>query len=67
MKKIKAILKEGGGLVPESPLPKENVKMIVCTGTEYIIFEQGDVLPGEINVDEVNLAAEQNISDELNP
>ena len=66
MKKIKAIQKENG-LVPESPLPKENVRMIVCTGEEYIIFEQGDVLPGEISVDEVNQAAEQNISDELNP
>jgi len=66
MKKIKAIQKDNG-LVPESQLPKENVRMIVCTGEEYIIFEEGDLLPGEITVDEVNLAAEQNISDELNP
>lgn len=44
MYKIKAILKEGG-LIPESPLPKENVVMIVCDGTDYIVYEQGDELP----------------------
>lgn len=45
MYKIKAI-EQDGGLVPESPLPKDaNVKMIVCNGTDYIIYEQGDELP----------------------
>lgn len=44
MYKIKAILKDGG-LQPESPLPKENVAMIVCDGTDYIVYEQGDELP----------------------
>ena len=59
MIKIKAIQKENG-LVPETPLPKENVRMIVCTGSDYIIFEQGDVLPNEINVADVNAAADEN-------
>lgn len=44
MYKIKAI-SEAGGLRPESELPKENVAMIVCDGTDYIIYEQGDELP----------------------
>lgn len=48
MYKIKAI-SEAGGLRPESPLPKENVAMIVCDGTDYIIYEQGDELPVQIN------------------
>ena len=59
MIKIKAIQKENG-LVPEFTLPKENVRMIVCTGSDYIIFEQGDVLPNEINVADVNAAADEN-------
>lgn len=59
MIKIKVIQKENG-LVPETPLPKENVRMIVCTGSEYIVFEQGDVLPTEINVADVNAAADEN-------
>lgn len=42
---IKAI-EQNGGLVPETPLPKdENVVMIVCNGTDYIIYEKGDELP----------------------
>lgn len=44
MYKIKAVLNEGG-LSPETPLPKENVVMIVCDGTDYIIYEQGDEIP----------------------
>lgn len=45
MYKIKAILKDGG-LQPESPLPKnEEIAMIVCDGTDYIVYEQGDELP----------------------
>lgn len=44
MYKIKAIAEEGG-LRPETALPKENVVMIVCDGTDYIIYEQGDELP----------------------
>lgn len=45
MYKIKAI-ENAGGLMPETPLPKgENVAMIVCNGTDYIIYEQGDELP----------------------
>jgi len=49
MYKIKAI-ENAGGLMPESPLPKgENVVMIVCNGTDYIIYEQGDELPVQEN------------------
>lgn len=44
MYKIKAI-EQNGGLVPETPLPKENVVMILCDGSDYIIYEQGDELP----------------------
>lgn len=45
MYKIKAILSDGG-LSPETPLPKtSNVAMIVCDGTDYIVYEQGDELP----------------------
>ena len=44
MYKIKAIAEEGG-LRPEIALPKENVAMIVCDGTDYIVYEQGDELP----------------------
>lgn len=44
MYKIKAI-EVSGGLQPESPLPKENVVMIVCDGSDYIVYEQGDELP----------------------
>lgn len=48
MYKIKAI-ENAGGLMPETPLPKgENVVMIVCDGTDYIIYEQGDELPQQI-------------------
>jgi hypothetical protein len=48
MYKIKAIA-EAGGLRPETALPKENVVMIVCDGTDYIIYEQGDELPVQPN------------------
>lgn len=45
MYKIKAI-EINGGLQPETPLPKDqNIQMIVCDGTDYIIYEQGDELP----------------------
>lgn len=44
MYKIKAIAEEGG-LRPETQLPKENVAMIICDGTDYVIYEQGDELP----------------------
>lgn len=44
MYKIKAI-EEAGGLRPETTLPKENVAMIVCDGSDYIIYELGDELP----------------------
>lgn len=48
MYKIKAIA-EAGGLRPETALPKENVAMIVCDGSDYIIYEQGDELPVQPN------------------
>jgi hypothetical protein len=69
MKKIKAILKEGGGLVPETELPKENVRMIVCDGEHYIIFETGDQLPSDINPENVEQAVldNENENDPLNP
>jgi len=45
MYKIKAI-SENGSLIPETPLPKgEDIAMIVCDGTDYIVYEQGDELP----------------------
>jgi hypothetical protein len=46
MYKIKAIA-EAGGLRPETTLPKENVAMILCDGSDYIIYEQGDELPAQ--------------------
>lgn len=44
MYKIKAI-EDNGGLKPETPLPKENVAMILCDGTDYIVYEIGDEIP----------------------